>query len=415
MKNRHKTNLIAARGNGGFTLIEMAICIIIIGIMVTPMIGMYQAYQMQKKVTQTRDNIDFISMQISNFVGPQGRYPCPADRALPVTDANYGREFDANCDPAAIGLTVGSCTPNGGICMVEAGAAGLSTDHDGDGAKDPVLIGAVPIRSIRDVNVPDGFANLVPDESAIDGWKNKLTYAVSATMTNSATYNPKWGVIDAVNERYTPTANINGDGHYAIISHGPDGKGAFTMAGSKHRNCGSIVKDFSLTPIGITSDARDNENCNDQDTTFMQSISMYKGNSANYFDDIVYFVKSRNSNPWQYISTSSGITENIRNTNNNNVGILNTNPTEKLDVTGTIKADNNVLVSKICDTSGANCFDVNKIAGTGMACPSGQVAKGITNGSIVCVTPTFSSINPTNCSPGYVKGIRTDGSVLCTP
>lgn len=398
----------------GFTLIEMAISIMIVGIMTAPMIAVYQTSQTQKKLTQTRENIEFTSTQISNFVAPQGRYPCPADRALAVTDPNYGREFAANCDPATLGLTVGSCTANNGICMVAAGVAGTA-DRDGDGVNDPVLIGAVPVRSIRDVNVPQGYADLISDDSALDGWKNKLTYAVSATMTKESTYDPTWGVIDAVNETYQPTANITGDGHYALISHGPDGKGAFTQNGSRHRNCGSIVKDFSVIPVAITTDARDNENCHDQDTTFMQSIAMYKANGTSYFDDVVFFVKSRNSSPWQYISTTAGITENIRNTNDNNVGILNTNPTEKLDVTGTVKVNNNILVSKICDTNGANCFDVNKFAGTGMACPAGQVAKGISGGSFVCVVPVFSPITPTSCAPKYVRGIRTDGSVLCTP
>ncbi len=414
MKTIHKTKHMTARQTDGFTLIEMSIVILIVGIVTIPMIATYQTSQTQKKMTTTWDNIEFISSQISNFVGPQGRYPCPADRSLPPTHPNYGREFDINCDPSTIGLTVGTCTANNGICMVSAGVVGTA-DRDGDGADDPVLIGAIPIRSIRDVNVPDGYANLISDELSLDGWKNKLTYAVSATMTNSSTYNPSWGVIDAVNENYQPTANINGDGQYALISHGPDGKGAFTQHGALKQNCGTIVKDFSVTPVGVTSTARDNENCHDQDTTFMQSIFMSRAGGATYYDDIAFFVKSRASSPWQYISTASGITANIRNTNSKNVAILNTSPTEKLDVTGTIRADNNILVSKICDTTGSNCFDVSKIATTGLNCPTGQVAKSISNGTITCVVPVFSPIIPTSCAPGYVRGIRTDGSVLCTP
>lgn len=386
--------IIQTRRHDGFTLIEMAIVIFIASLIYIVMFRAYDYYQTVSRIEGTKSSLSNTNAQISFFFSNTLRYPCPADRTLPLSDPNYGREFDASCNPVAIGLTApGDCTVGNGICLA-AGTRDIdSSSVIGDVATELVLIGAVPIFSILETN--DSF---VPAESAADGWGSKLTYAVTLSQTNTATYKFFQGVIRAVDEFGNSTAGINNDGHYVLVSHGADQKGAFLEQGGLFNACGA------------TGATVDNENCND-DGIFAQALGHYEANTPSYFDDYVYFSKSQSSGLWSYIPA----TNHVINLNTNNIGIGTNTPDEKLDVAGTLRVDRNLKTGQICDAAGL-CFNIDAITGTGaIACPGGEVMVGISNANEDCAVPAFAApAANVNCSPGWVHGIRTDGSIICT-
>ena len=379
----------------GFTLVEIAIVIVIIGLLTLPLFELYRQYLIERKMSLTQERITQSSAQISGFFNNALRYPCPSDRALPVDDPNYGREFAPGCDPATIGLSVGSCTPGGGVCLVPG-----ARDANGDGDPDPVLIGGVPIRSSREVRNTG-----LSDNLTFDGWDSQLTYAVTLSLTSNATFSVRNGAIAAIDEFGQATAGINDDAHYALLSHGMDRRGGFSNAG------------VPIMPCAAVGAARDHENCNNTNGTFVQALGFYRANTPDYYDDIIIFSRSSNALLWSFIPTVTGISNHIYNLNAGNVGVNTDTPTERLHVDGTISTNNLTKTTQLCRNDGSDCFNINAITGSGtITCPSGEAMTGVDQSTAQCNVPVFSTVQPNiDCSPGWVMGIRTNGEVICTP
>ena len=76
----------------GFTLVELAIVIIITGLLMIPAFHMYDTYLYEKRVRETRDHLAKIKTELAVFQIKRGRYPCPSDRSLSVLDVDF-RDF----------------------------------------------------------------------------------------------------------------------------------------------------------------------------------------------------------------------------------------------------------------------------------------------------------------------------------
>ena len=403
----------------GFTLIEIAIVILIIGVMTIPLVQLYSTYIQQKKIALTKTNLDQSVSEIARYSSYMGSYPAPASLTASPDDAGYGNSITAAEINA---LSPGLCTLDGGVCMV---SGQRDTDADADSVADPVLIGAVPIKTIRGTVVSE-----ITNAANLDGWNNKLTYAVTSNLTDPTKYENDRGVIGAVDEHYRKTAGINDDAHYVVISHGRNGIGAYTNEGGQTANCGSIVFDVG-TGTWITTSV-ENHNCN-SDGLFMQALQRYDGGSGLHYDDRVAFSKAQDLTLWEY-TVPDRMT--IYNKNAGNIGIKTgiTAPTERLHIVGTLRAqsipstganaDIGVRAKQICQSDGSGCFDISAITGaTGVQCPAGQVLRRISNiqlspaafAAANCATPTFPNLNAANCSGGWVHGIKTNGDVICYP
>ena len=408
------SNYSSFRMQKGFTLIELSIVILIIGILIIPILQIYDSYLLRKEIIVTRENVEKAVDGLSVVLN---RIPCPADRSIPLGAANYGIE---QCDLAAIPL----CTVAGlqGICRATS-----AFDRDGNGTNDEVIIGGVPIdyyqvysaamlpniASISRVSFMDG-------SSILDGWGNKLSYAVVANITRPnrtasvIQRDFKAGVISARDENNNPTAGIVDNALFVVFSHGKDGRGAFNTAGLSIDNC-------LVTARG--------ENC-DEDTTFMQGLALSEG--ADPFDDISKFFIYPEGELWRPSGTLDAFGRpqpHIRNMNNNNVGVNIVGvPTVKLEVGGTIRADS-VRTNNICDESGLNCFSSDALFGTGMpittgtgasgVCSVGQIVIGISNGAIQCGRPTFTTSSPIGtiitCPVGrYITSVLTNSCIICS-
>lgn len=393
-------------------MVEMAVVVLIIGLLMIPVIQIYSNYQKGQEEKTTRDNISIINAQISTYLTLTGHYPCPAKRDLPSTDPQYGKALNGTCDPGALFIPKGTCAL--GICWLYG-----TRDTNGDGTNELIVEGAVPFRELREIN-----QSVFPDSAAFDAWGNQLTYVVTQSQAQYASsYKMDGGVIGAQDEFGQPTAGMNNDAHYVLISHGSDGKGAYTREGQLYSDCltGNSGKDWG--------------NCND-DFSNGVFISARTNNASGFrhFDDIVSFTKSKSSKLWDYMIDSSGnLSANIRNLNTDNVGVNNENPTSKLDVLGTpgnqgvIAVDNNVLAKDLCNKDKTFCFPLDAIAGSGFDCPAGQVLKGFwatknTSGpqptwdlNKNCASPIITIPNTqSDCPAGqYLHGIWSDGGLIC--
>jgi prepilin-type N-terminal cleavage/methylation domain-containing protein len=255
----------------GFTLLELSIVLILIGLIVGGGLVTVTAAVQKKSYDLTIARMQTIETALYNFRAAFNRIPCPADLTRLNTDANYGLEAGAGSGSSP-GTATGACT---GGSIVPAANFSYATAAEG----------AVPVRALR-----------LPDDYMYDGWGNRFRYAVDVNMTaavafNTSPLNYACGPI-SVND-ITGSARSQ-DSIYAIISHGANGHGAYSRAAT------------------ILSSSSDNTNelinchCNSSGVStgyspvyVQQTLTASSSDANNNFDDIVaYKERSQMITPW---------------------------------------------------------------------------------------------------------------------
>lgn len=86
---------------GGLTLIELALVLMVVGLMAALFLPMAAGMREAQQIKETRAKLAAIDAALVRFVMLNNRLPCPADGTLPETDPNAGREL--------VGATVHGC------------------------------------------------------------------------------------------------------------------------------------------------------------------------------------------------------------------------------------------------------------------------------------------------------------------
>lgn len=419
---------IIKKQDRGFSLVEVSVALLILGIMTAPLINMYRIYKAQRDHNKTELAVSNVSSALAEFYTINGYYPCPADPRLGPADDNHGNE---QCTD-----DWGGSVP--GYNFKENGAASLTEpDMDEDGNQDFIKTGSVPYQTLG-----------ISVQESIDGYGSKLFYAVSENMTtpNALSVQPNYGVIQAIEAVYDDSVpgyidravvalrpvdtvppidltlgfvnDVDSDGvpdngmlDAVVLSHGPDRRGAYSLSGNGPNPCNA-------------ADGSDAENC-DGDAFFYDNI-VYEAPGATYFDDTV------STKIWSFQSLWAvvpGDDDNIRNTNPGNVGINVDDPQDALHVVGNIKVDH-IKTGIVCrDGSDGEmrCFEPRQIGGiywpdgNGMRCNNGTVMQGISNGGPEC---TSASLVPpvmyeescgldSDGSQLFLTGFDADGDIIC--
>ena len=233
----------------GFTLIEMAVVLVIIGLLLVAGIGLGTTQIELSRITATKIKQEAIKNALISFIARNNRLPCPAVSTLAPNTVGYGME---------------AATPNN--CTGTAKAGGVST-------------GIVPWENLG-----------VSDDIASDGNYNRFTYQVAllATGLNSATISGLKGAVSVHTNAPTvlgasPSGNqinVCTVGNYnpclgvvTIISHGTNGLGAYTSQGTQN----------TLPAAG--TDEYENANADSKVV-----VKDYSNNASNPFDDIVMVI-----------------------------------------------------------------------------------------------------------------------------
>lgn len=302
MMKTHLFSRSCRRDNGGFSFVEMAIVLIIAGLLMVPIYGtIAQSIGLQNDT----DKIEMIRAGLAEHVRVFGDYPCPADPGLGPEDADYGQ---------------GDCTAGGAIDSTTT-----------LGAADNVLIGAVPVedlaiamdcgdrtgidnrlqaimrRSLEDIqtvffdtagtddledtDIDDSGmmrseSNCLTREHIIDEHGQKFLYAVTEASTDISDNETVTDAVEFVDPTFTDpamrqitvqngSASNTANAVFIILSHGEDGRGAYLENGTFVSGCPA------------TGTTRDAENCNG-DNTFANYLYSTAG-GATHFDDTVEF------------------------------------------------------------------------------------------------------------------------------
>lgn len=233
------------RSNEGFSLIELALVVVIGGLLFAMFANALLVSQQQAKTKVTRERLEAIDLSIRNFYIASSRYPCAAPRNVASDAANYALEV-ANCSSTAPGT--------------------LRAAPFGGGAH-RVRIGTVPTRTLG-----------LPDIYGYDAWGSRILYAVNEADTNTTTFATIANAIDVVDGVGNSVIAPQGSLSYILVSHGQNREGAFNNSGSRTACSGNH-------PNG------DGENCDD-DSTFRNTIWLSSSDGPDYFDDFLSYKAS---------------------------------------------------------------------------------------------------------------------------
>lgn len=388
--------------NKGFSLIEIAILMVIVGLFAVPLAQAYHIWVKQKEYGTTEARQIEVLYAINHFVNENGRYPVPASLIAIEGDAAYGAE--GNPDP--LECTNAGWEATDGLCRT-------------DTANGPILIGAVPFQALR-----------LNASSSIDKWHNRFLYAVSRNQTDPALYSAldTAGAITvrSYSESHVPTIDVTHGTTYDVIvvSHGRTGMGAYTVAG--------------VQPIPCTAGRVESENCNLTSTFILHvhpensSVRTHAtSDTPRFYDDMTRAQNFVPTDQWyrHNPAVSHATTRATR------IGINTNDPEVRVDVHGNIRADTAIVSDAVCGAGGLDCFNPRIIAGTQpeMDCnqnsiPGTEPVLRIANSRVRCGSPVdnsgnpidgdafqFTTFTPKNClaTGELMIGIDASGQPIC--
>lgn len=373
----------------GFTLIEMAMSLLILSLAVAMFLPAYTKYTDQLKIIQNEEHFTEARLALETFIATNGFYPAPAPLTAPRNSPSYGRS-DNNPLPAA-----GTCV--NGICA----------QNSNRGAGFEVRVGTIPFKTLN-----------IDEQFAYDGFDNRFTYAVTDSLTNSATFNANMGGISIVNAGLATVIEPADSAHFILVSHGPNGNGAYN-------------KDGVQAPCNLGTPESDNCNISilDNIANYVYTDVSTSIAAGNLYDDILTYNLQDSVPLWTFSSSTDPSFANTIELKGNSLtlgpnDVLLTSisgDTQELHAEASIRANSAIRLENICSTAdptAAGCFNLNKVAGDpipgvpgNLACPGGQFLVGIDAGEPICEA-VIEKRCPAN---NYLQRINPDGSFVCIP
>lgn len=338
----------------GFTLIELSIVIMIMGVLLAGFLKLMSVQIMEQKQEVMALTYDTVQEGLRAFIftdpdptdlddtDTHGRYPCPASPIASPDSADYGTELRNEA---------GQCVAESGVIVVPG------TDSR------PVYIGSLPFRTMQ-----------ISSSHAIDVHGNRLSYAVSGDLAleNALLESSPVGAITLQRASGPDDDRV----HFAIVSHGDDGAGSYTKQG--------VLNGISCQ----TGKTADSENC-DGDSVFAE-LDRALGLSEQFYDDKIAFTltSEKLDQPWANIDNNPNA---VKNTNPGGLVWIGPEPDtaetqeDEVLVTGghirslrEIRSDENVVAvenieaggnlsgtevhsESLCNETGKNCVSADQV------------------------------------------------------
>lgn len=411
-------------GQSGFTLVEMTIVTILLGLFIASAATIYKQWIRQQRAEATRESVSNAVDAITAFRDLYGYYPCPAPLTasrdnMQAGSATYGAETDCAANTAEYALNSG--VTQTGVARLEWAEAGTKTYRNiatqTDLIERPrVRIGALPFRALN-----------LDESQAYDGYNNRLFYAVTEQLTNGDTFSTTGGGIGVLNDEGADPLDDQdsavlprNSAHFIIFSAGEDGAGAYTRGGVR---------------IPCDNNTLQAENCNfTADTVFKTAITGTPGEGeAEQFDDVLAYATHRDVPLWQVgaDTVNDPSRANMSMKVSGGVGIgsnASRTPDEDLHVEGILRAQDDpdtadlegaIQSQNICSTDPNNplCFPSSLIAGDldavpptgGLRCPTGEFMVGIKYNLPIC----RDDVRVTCPGGQYMTGVDAGGNLIC--
>ncbi len=224
-----------------FTLIEVAVVLAIGAFLVVGVTKLSTNYLENSRYEDTARKMDKITQALQRYFDINGTLPCPASLTAAPDKSSFGL---AACRVLAHG----------------ASSPGTYIVNGPDGKR--VRIGAIPARTLN-----------ISDDMMFDGWNRRITYAITRGILPSGDNEPLEGAIGLEDSNGHPAFMPEESLPYLIVSHGPNGLGAYTYSGKLYKSC-------------VTSSV-EGKNCDHSNNIF--AITMNKSSNSDAFDDYVRY------------------------------------------------------------------------------------------------------------------------------
>ena len=241
----------------GFTLVELAIVYLAIGILMTAGFTLLHDYLKLNEVKTTKNRMQVIEAAITSFYNANGRLPCVASLTDTETAGTFGTESVPDCSSGA--------TPAG------------TFKRKGSTGSNKVRVGAIPVRTLN-----------LPDQDMTDAWNNRFVYAVSGDLasTIAATVASGSGAITVQDSGGNDVALPSGTAQYVLLSLGQDGVGAYSADGKLETPCSAgVVESPNCTMLPSSGTA-----------TFIKTTLTSTAGGASEYDDFVDFASWTGNN-----------------------------------------------------------------------------------------------------------------------
>jgi prepilin-type N-terminal cleavage/methylation domain-containing protein len=239
----------------GFTLAEVAVVVLIVGLLLGGLLGTYSTQIDLSRTAETKKTLETARDALIGFAAANGRLPCPA------TATSNGVEVGT---AGVVGV--------GGVCQVGTAAGGGQPG-----------LGFVPAATLA----------LTPTDSQgylIDSWGNRIRYAVtnsgSSEFTTQGQIRAK--LIDL--DPNTPSPNLRiCTTSSSLIS--PGGSSATCSSASTTLTTSAVAVIFSTGKNGATGGTGADESKNlDNDRVFISHEPTPAGTANGEFDDILIWL-----------------------------------------------------------------------------------------------------------------------------
>jgi prepilin-type N-terminal cleavage/methylation domain-containing protein len=220
----------------GFTIIEMAIVLVIIGLASVMLIRASSGMLDNEKRKTVRTTLDTVDAALANFVAVNKRLPCPADGRIARGGVNAGVEL--------VTAATGACNPVnqqwGVVPWVTLGLSEQAASDPWNGRLtyrvDPALAGSAPLPLLMNMSNCDPSANGPAAAGACATPVAPCTGSAACTSPSSFLAGKGLDVWDGRNgvPGFNARQNnrITGSGAaYVLISHGPKGVRAYNANG----------------------------------------------------------------------------------------------------------------------------------------------------------------------------------------
>lgn len=386
-----------------YTLMEIAIVMVVAGVLLAAFTGAYNVYARERARSQTIANAEEIMEAINRYVMQNGHYPCPAPLNDSYTDDTYG-------------VASGACAVTGSLGF--SASEGLFTEQ---GARtDQVLVdpsagtksnnprvkrGAIPFRTL-------GLA----EKYAYDGYGMRYLYAVTQNLAVKGKFVANAGGIGVYRGTSTASAASVVDpeysAHFILFSAGPNRMGGYNRYGKQPADatCATGTIDW--------------QNCNTSSSAIyaIAPYSVTKG--ASYYDDYVRFYTATELPAWRSAGDSGlDIRDSVNAEYGGAVGVGDKKPEVQLSVQGALALRNHatykpsVFTSRVCNSQGSDCYDVPIAPNAEWDCTSSYIV-GFEKGKPKCATlgspVTDTSPGLVRCPAGqYLRSVNADGTLDC--
>ena len=411
----------------GYTLIQMALALMVIGVLLAGFLGIYTQYQTEEKATKTVDRVNNALQAIQKYRNVYGSLPCPAPMNVNRTNATYGiaSNYNRYLPAGTLPVVAGDCAE--GICIEQ------NTRADLPGS--PVLrvrVGAIPFRDMQ-----------LDESNTYDAYGSRLWYTVTEDMCNLTTFNETRGAINIVNDQGETQTTPANSAAFLIISPGINKIGGYGLEGILSVPCAGSLDSENCRDVSVATSAMTAATYR---TQFVQDATL-----ATSYDDVVEFFSSAQTQLWRRTAPGS---ENILDLANNVIGIGEATPTTTLDIgqsaistlpvpgapvagtayLGDIAPTNQVVANRqhgalrvspttsrlqadvYCSEGGVNCFRPENIAGpAGLNCPAGSYPTAITSNAITRNAEFTCAPISLNCPVGETFTGFTNVAGVLTP